>query len=32
VRFSMGAETTADDVDALIGIVSTVVYRLHAEE
>jgi cysteine desulfurase len=31
VRFSMGAETTADDVDALIGIVSSVVYRLHAE-
>jgi cysteine desulfurase len=31
VRFSMGAETSADDVDALIGIVSSVVYRLHAE-
>jgi cysteine desulfurase len=32
VRFSMGAETTADDVDSLIGIVSSVVYRLHAED
>jgi cysteine desulfurase len=31
VRFSMGAETTADDVDALIGILSTVVYRLRSE-
>jgi cysteine desulfurase len=31
VRFSMGGETTADDVDALIGIVSSVVYRLRAE-
>jgi cysteine desulfurase len=31
VRFSMGGETTANDVDALIGIVSSVVYRLHAE-
>jgi cysteine desulfurase len=30
VRFSMGGETTADDVDALIGIISSVVYRLHA--
>jgi cysteine sulfinate desulfinase/cysteine desulfurase-like protein len=32
VRFSMGGETTADEVDALIGIVSSVVYRLRAEE
>ncbi len=32
VRFSMGAETTDDEVDALIGIVSTVVYRLHDEK
>ncbi|MGH3732740.1 MAG: cysteine desulfurase family protein [Acidimicrobiales bacterium] len=31
VRFSMGSETTADEVDALIGIVSSVVYRLRAE-
>jgi len=31
VRFSMGAETTDHDVDALIGIVSSVVYRLRAE-
>jgi cysteine desulfurase len=31
VRFSMGGETTADDVDALIGIISSVVYRLRAE-
>ncbi|MGC1237705.1 MAG: aminotransferase class V-fold PLP-dependent enzyme [Acidimicrobiales bacterium] len=31
VRFSMGGETTADDVDALIGIISTVVYRLHSD-
>ena len=31
VRFSMGAETTDDDVDALIGILSSVVYRLHGE-
>jgi cysteine desulfurase len=30
VRFSMGGETTADDVDALIGIISSIVYRLHA--
>jgi len=28
VRFSMGAETTDDDVDALIRILSSVVYRL----
>jgi len=28
----MGGETTADDVDALIGIVSSVVYRLHAKD
>jgi cysteine desulfurase len=32
VRFSMGGETTADEVDALIGFVSTVVYRLRAGE
>ena len=31
VRFSMGAETTDNDVDALIGILSSVVYRLRAE-
>jgi cysteine sulfinate desulfinase/cysteine desulfurase-like protein len=31
VRFSMGAETTAHDVDALIGILSSVVYRLRSE-
>jgi cysteine desulfurase len=31
VRFSMGAETTDHDVDALIGILSSVVYRLRAE-
>ncbi|HEV3188788.1 MAG TPA: aminotransferase class V-fold PLP-dependent enzyme [Acidimicrobiales bacterium] len=31
VRFSMGAETTDGDVDALIGILSSVVYRLRAE-
>lgn len=30
VRFSMGAETTDHDVDALIGILSSVVYRLRA--
>ena len=30
--FQMEAsETTADDVDALIGIISTVVYRLHSD-
>ncbi|HTT58846.1 MAG TPA: aminotransferase class V-fold PLP-dependent enzyme [Acidimicrobiales bacterium] len=32
VRFSMGAETTDDDVDALIRIVSSVVYQLHGEK
>jgi cysteine desulfurase len=31
VRFSMGGETTEDDVDALIGALSSVVYRLHGE-
>jgi cysteine desulfurase len=31
VRFSMGPETTDHDVDALIGILSSVVYRLRAE-
>jgi len=31
VRFSMGAETTQYDVDALIGILSSVVYRLRDE-
>jgi cysteine desulfurase len=31
VRFSMGAETTQAEVDALIGILSSVVYRLKSE-
>jgi cysteine desulfurase len=31
VRFSMGGETTNDDVEALINALSTVVYRLHGE-
>lgn len=31
IRFSMGAETTDDDVDALIKILSSIVYRLRAE-
>jgi cysteine sulfinate desulfinase/cysteine desulfurase-like protein len=28
LRLSMGPETTAEEVDALIGILSSVVYRL----
>ena len=28
IRFSMGAETTADDVDALIGILARIVHQL----
>jgi cysteine desulfurase len=31
LRLSMGAETTDADVDAVIGILSSVVYRLHDE-
>jgi cysteine desulfurase len=31
VRFSMGAETSDDDVEALINALSSVVYRLHGE-
>lgn len=31
VRFSMGGETTEEDVDALIRILSSVVYRLRSE-
>jgi cysteine desulfurase len=31
VRFSMGAETTCEDVDALISILSSVIYRLRGE-
>ncbi|MGA7834848.1 MAG: aminotransferase class V-fold PLP-dependent enzyme [Acidimicrobiales bacterium] len=31
IRFSMGAETTDEDIDALIGILSTVIYRLRGE-
>ncbi len=31
LRLSMGAETTTDDVDALIRILSSVVYRLRGE-
>ena len=31
LRLSMGAETTANDVDALIGILSSVIYRLRDE-
>lgn len=31
IRFSMGAETTEADIDALISIVSSVIYRLHGE-
>ena len=31
IRFSMGAETTDEDVDALINTLSSVVYRLHGE-
>jgi cysteine desulfurase len=31
LRLSMGPETTDDDVDALIGILSSVVYRLRGE-
>jgi cysteine desulfurase len=31
IRFSMGGETTEDDVDALIGVLSSVVYQLHGE-
>jgi cysteine desulfurase len=31
VRFSMGGETTDDDVEALINTLSSVVYRLHGE-
>jgi cysteine desulfurase len=31
IRFSMGAETTDTEIDALIGILSSVVYRLKSE-
>ena len=31
LRLSMGAETTDDEVDAVIAILSGVVYRLRAE-
>jgi cysteine desulfurase len=31
IRFTMGGETTEGDVDALIQIISSVVYRLRAE-
>jgi cysteine desulfurase len=31
IRFSMGGETTDDDIDALIGALSSVVYQLHGE-
>jgi cysteine desulfurase len=31
LRLSMGAETTQDDVDQLIAILSSVVFQLHAE-
>lgn len=31
IRFSMGGETTDDDVEALINTLSSVVYRLHGE-
>jgi cysteine desulfurase len=31
IRFSMGGETTDDDVEALINALSSVVYRLHGE-
>jgi cysteine sulfinate desulfinase/cysteine desulfurase-like protein len=31
LRISMGAETTEEEVDALIGILSSVVYRLRGE-
>ncbi len=31
IRFSMGGETTDADVDALISILSSVIYRLHGE-
>jgi cysteine desulfurase len=31
IRFSMGGETTEDDVDALINALASVVYRLHGE-
>lgn len=31
LRFSMGGETTADDIDTLIGALSSVVYQLHGE-
>jgi cysteine sulfinate desulfinase/cysteine desulfurase-like protein len=31
LRLSMGAETTNDDVDAVIAILSGVVYRLRRE-
>ena len=31
LRLSMGAETTEDEVDAVIGIISAVVYRLRGE-
>ncbi len=31
IRFSMGAETTNEDIEALINALSSVVYRLHGE-
>jgi cysteine sulfinate desulfinase/cysteine desulfurase-like protein len=31
LRFSMGAETTQEDVDQLIAILSSVVFQLRAE-
>ncbi len=31
LRLSMGGETTEDDIDALIGALSSVVYQLHGE-
>ncbi len=31
IRFSMGAETTDEEVEALVRILSSVVYRLRAE-
>jgi cysteine sulfinate desulfinase/cysteine desulfurase-like protein len=31
LRLSMGPETTLEEVDALIGILSSVVYRLATE-
>jgi cysteine desulfurase len=31
IRFSMGGETTMEDIDVLIGALSSVVYQLHGE-